>query len=127
MNTTEPITQFIEELLSSNEVLAAIRKHHGREASEWIAEVRDGDPSLLETFISENKYDIAPDPVKILEATGAYDDPFEVRIHRIGPIFWVAANEFDDVGYFRSLVDAESYADDEYSSFLNQPEDEDED
>jgi hypothetical protein len=125
MNDPEPITHFISELLSTKAVLKAIRKSYGEEATEWLKEAKDEDPSLLETFILDNQYDIAPEPVKVLKATGAYDDPFEVRIYKIGPIFWVAANEFEDVGYFRSLKDAKSYAEDEYSSFLNPPDDED--
>ncbi len=125
MNDPEPITNFITQLLSTKAVLKAIRKSYGEEASAWIQEAKDEDPSLLEDFISDNQYDIAPEPVKVLKATGAYDEPFEVRIYKIGPIFWVAANEFEDAGYFRSLKDAVSHAEIEYSSFLNRPDDED--
>lgn len=126
MNNPEPIAHFVGALLSSKAVLNAIRDCYGEETEAWIAEARDQDSSLLETFILDNKYQIAPNPVQVLKAVGAYDEPFEVRIYQIGPIFWVAAVEFKDAGYFQSLSDTVGYAKDEYSCFLNPPNDDDE-
>ena len=47
---------------------------------------------------------------ELVEAAAPDDDIFEVEIWSTGPVFWIRANEFDDIGYFSSLAEARAYA-----------------
>ena len=49
---------------------------------------------------------------------GAYDEQFPISVMRFGPIYWVEANEFDPIGYFKSQEHAEEVAGMEYSDFI---------
>jgi hypothetical protein len=40
------------------------------------------------------------------------------KIRRIGPLYFVTANEFDSLKYFGSLKEAESYAREEFSGYI---------
>ena len=59
------------------------------------------------------------DVVEEIEALGAYDEPFNVMIMSFSEIlFWVRANEFEDVGYFSSMDEALNYASDNFEPFF---------
>ena len=54
-----------------------------------------------------------------MEALGAYEDVFDVTILGFGDIvYWVRANEFDDIKYFSSRESAADYAHNEYHSYI---------
>lgn len=44
---------------------------------------------------------------------------FPIEVRRFGPFFFVAAQEFDDKGFFPTAKDAEDFARVEYSSFID--------
>jgi hypothetical protein len=48
--------------------------------------------------------------VKTITARGAYEEPFQIQIHRFGPVRFVTCNEFDDIGYFDSTEKARVFA-----------------
>lgn len=50
--------------------------------------------------------------VKSFDAIGAYDEPFDVKVLEYKGIFFVQANEFDDIGFFFSQREAEDAAED---------------
>lgn len=46
------------------------------------------------------------------DAVGAYDEPFSVSVCEYQGVFFVQANEFDDIGLFLDRATAERYAKD---------------
>lgn len=55
--------------------------------------------------------------VNVLIGNGCYGE-FPIHIMKFGPLFWVNAQEFDPIGYFKEKESAESCAEFEYQSFL---------
>ena len=54
-----------------------------------------------------------------IDAIGAYEEGFYVVVRSYANIvFWIQANEFDDVKYFSNKEDALNYAYDEFSSYI---------
>ncbi|MDC0066871.1 hypothetical protein OAK16_04660 [Verrucomicrobia bacterium] len=54
-----------------------------------------------------------------IEAQGAYEEVFNVTIKSYSEIvYWIQANEFDDIKYFSTKEDALNYAHDEFSSYI---------
>lgn len=51
-------------------------------------------------------------PFANLDAVGAYDETFEVVVVEYQGIYFVQANEFDDIGFFLSRSEAEEAAKD---------------
>lgn len=47
------------------------------------------------------------------------DDVFDIEIMEFHGIFWIRANEFDDIGYFNDLANAVAYANNEYESYID--------
>ena len=55
-----------------------------------------------------------------IEALGAYDDVFTVVIRSYaGIVYWIQANEFDDIKYFENKEHAVDCAYDEFSSYID--------
>jgi hypothetical protein len=61
-----------------------------------------------------------------IPASGGPENAFEVQIMNYGPVFWIHANELDDVGYFTSMDDAEAHAFDEYDAYISAAAEEEE-
>ena len=57
--------------------------------------------------------------VEEIDAIGAYEEGFYVVVRSYANIvFWIQANEFDDIKYFSNKEDALNYAYDEFSSYI---------
>jgi hypothetical protein len=54
---------------------------------------------------------------KTLTGNGDFGE-FPIHILQFGPLFWVSAQEFDSIKYFKSANDAIACAEFEYESFL---------
>lgn len=52
--------------------------------------------------------------VSEIDAWGGDENHYQIRILRFGPVFWIEANEFDDIGYFATEAEAEAHARDAY-------------
>jgi hypothetical protein len=62
-----------------------------------------------------------------IQASGGPDLEFDIEIQSFGPVFWIQANEFDDIGYFATEKEAHEYALEEYAPYIGEPEEFDED
>lgn len=56
--------------------------------------------------------------VDTIEAAGGCEHYFNIEIQSFGPVFWIQANEFDDIGYFGSENEAVEYARREYAVYI---------
>ena len=111
-----PLEEFVDALHQdkrvrqqiTEEIIARLK----RNPESWKRIVRQ-----LVSEIEELVEDEAVD-VKSITARGAWEDPFKVQIRRFGPVRFVSANEFDDIGYFDSTEKARLFARLRYSEYL---------
>lgn len=129
MTQPKPLSAFKDQLLQSKEIQQLIAEEFGAEAGTALGRFRSGDAADLWDLIEDNKMEISGCPEDAIEAAAPDDDIFEIEIWSAGPVFWIQANEFDDIGYFGSLIDARRYAEEEFEaliSALEEREEEDE-
>jgi len=58
--------------------------------------------------------------VDAIDGAAPYNDTFQIEIWRLVSAYWIRANEFDDIGYFRTQEEAYDYANMEFSSFIDE-------
>jgi hypothetical protein len=120
MPKPKDISEFKDAILASEEIHAFVQKEFGKVADEkWEAFQRGENLDDLYELISDNGT-CAGEVVGELEGAAPDNDTFPITIWGIGPLFFVTANEFDDLKYFGSLKDAEDYAGDYFSSFIEE-------
>jgi hypothetical protein len=56
--------------------------------------------------------------VDTIEAAGGYEHYFNIEIQSFGPVYWIQASEFDDIGYFGSEKEAVEHAREEYGTYI---------
>jgi len=77
-----------------------------------------GDADELWDLIEDHKQDFSRSPVDVIEGAAPDYDVFEIEIWSTGQVFWIRANEFDDIGYFPSLKEARGYAENFFESYI---------
>jgi len=120
MTQPQTLSTFKDQLLQSEDIQKLIAKEYGTEAEAAIGRFRAGDDSDLWDLIEENKQEISASPEEVIEAAAPDDDIFEIEVWSTGPVFWIRANEFDDIGYFGSLADARAYAEMEFEGPISE-------
>lgn len=97
-------------------------------AREALDAFRDGrDEATVYDAIEQEKD--SENIEKTIEALGSYDEEFDILICSAGPLYFVRANEFDDMEWFGGCDDAKAFAEGEFESFitaLSEREEEDE-
>jgi hypothetical protein len=58
-----------------------------------------------------------------IKARGADGEEFEIEIMKVGPLYFIRANEFDEFAWFGSQKDAVDFANEEFASFIKDLED----
>lgn len=114
---TEPkqIADFKEAILASEEIRALVYKTGNGEA-KWAAFQRGENLEELYDLISDSKHE--GEPVSALSGAAPDDDTFAINISRLGPLYFVKACEFDTLEYFGSHDEAEAYAYDYFSGYI---------
>jgi hypothetical protein len=56
--------------------------------------------------------------VDTIEAAGGCEHYFNIEIKAFGPVYWIQAPEFDDIGYFCSEKEAVEHAREEYATYI---------
>lgn len=110
-HNTQGLEHFLDKLKECPEIRKKL-KADGHESFEKFSsdEVFD----YVEEVISDNS-----EHEEYIEALGAYEDIFHVNILSFaGTVYWITANEFDDIKYFSTKKDAVEYAHDEFSSYI---------
>lgn len=111
----------MESLLTSPEIQQFIKERYGKQSSAKLAKFQSGDTDELHDLLIDHKQEIAGYP----EVTHQASDGFDVELWKLGPVFWIHANEFDDMGYFDSLAAARDYAGEQFGPLDETDEDDD--
>ena len=120
MTKPQPLSAFKDQLLQSEDIQELIAKEYGPESDAAIGRFRSGDDGDLWDLIEDNK-DATFGTLEVsIDAAAPDDDVFGIEIWSTGPVFWIRANEFDDIGYFPSRDEARRYAKVEFESHINE-------
>ncbi|MCS5488909.1 hypothetical protein [Algoriphagus limi] len=128
-NQTVPLDSFFSDLIKDlaiqNELKAGLGDQIG---NSIINQLLEGIPF---EGIEGNWYDLISDfihneakEVETILGEGSYGE-FPISVLNYGPVFWIEAQEFDSIGYFRSKDDAVSCAEWEYMEYLEGDNEED--
>jgi len=133
MKQPEPLKSFYPLLAKDSEVQEKLtRQFAGRapgilqqmEAGSGLGDDADTVSDLLEALVTDECCEVST-----FYGRGP-DDFFPISICSLGPVSFIRASEFDDIGYFGSTAAARSHAEDEYEAygpFVDDPDAEDED
>jgi len=124
------ISEFKDAILASEEIHALVQKELGKDADEkWAAFQRGESLDDLYELISDNETcygEVAGE----FEGAAPDNDTFAIQTWRLGPLYFVTANEFAPLKYFGSSKEAEDYAWEDFSGYveaLNEREQEEDD
>jgi hypothetical protein len=118
---TEPkdISVFKDQLLASEEISSLALSEWGMEANEkWAAFERGEALDNLYMLLLDAKCGPFCENLGGPAAAAPDNDVFYIQVARIGPVFFITACEFDDIGYFASKAEADEYARDYFSSWI---------
>jgi hypothetical protein len=133
MTKPQDLAAFTDKLLASEEIRSLASGEWGESANEkWATFERGEQLDDLHDLVLGAKDGALYDYVGSFEGAGPDDDTFDIEIKRIGPVFFVTANEFDDLQFFGSEAEAEEYAQDFFAPYVEalaerEADDEDED
>ena len=117
MTAPKPLDDFLPKLLADRTIRAACKEVFDVYAPELMSNAQSGDADeFLEWF--EDWRTSNSKVVATIEAAAPDDDVFEILVHQTGPVFWIEAPEFDDIGYFDTLAAAESHAESEFGEYI---------
>jgi hypothetical protein len=120
MKQPKPLKSFYPQLAQDSEVQATLKSRFAGRASSILQHMEDGsdlgddaDPvsDLLESLVKDECCE-----VDTFYGSGS-DGYFPITICNLGPVSFIRASEFDDIGYFGSTNDARSHAEDEYEPY----------
>ncbi len=132
MKQPKPLKSFYPQFAQDSEVQATLKSRFAGRASSILRHMEDGSElgddsdtvsDLLEALVTDECRE-----VDTFYGSGS-DGYFPITICSLGPVSFIRASEFDDIGYFGSTNDARSHAEDEYEPygpFVDDPDAEDE-
>lgn len=130
---SRPLAHFLPRLLRVPAIRDRINRSFRGQLAFAIKEIRAGRKEpLIEICLSDEIEDLIgnnSEPVRDIAARGGMDE-FSIQIIRYGPVYWISAPEFDDIGYFGSLRKAVACAQVEYDVYIervHEGEDDEED
>jgi hypothetical protein len=111
---------FLDLLLSSEEVVAACQEDLGEKSVDVMSRAKEGDATDFLDWFEEWRMNNTETVAEEVEGAAPYNDTFAIEIIQAGPIFWIRANEFDDICYFDSLKDAQACVHETFEGFINE-------
>lgn len=118
-SSLQSIETFYPQLARASDVKKALKEKFGKRAAGILKKMKDGQPFDEELEVSDLMTDL-------IQNHCTEDDTFygrgscgffPITICSFGPVSFIRASEFDDIGYFGSTKDARSHAEDEYEPF----------
>lgn len=117
----QSLDYFYEELAKDPRIRLALEKEFGEKAPVILAKLTneeelEGDElGALDTIT-----DLVLSEGEAQETIGCWggEGEFPLNIIRFGPVFWIQAPEFDDIGFFDSLKEAIEVAESEFADFI---------
>ena len=129
---SEPIelSDFQQEILSSEEVRQLVWKELGEKIApkKWESFQKGEDLDELFALLEDNKWvNGIGEMVDAIDGAAPDNDTFQIEIWRLVSAYWIRANEFDDIGYFRTQEEADDYAGDYFCSYVDELNERDQD
>ena len=112
--------KFLDPLLKSGKVAAACKNELGERSEDILGRAKKGDTTDFLEWFEEWRLGNTDTVVDEIDGAAPYNDTFAIQIIEAGPLFWIRANEFDDICYFDSMEDARSCVYDEFEGFINE-------
>jgi hypothetical protein len=107
MSAPRNLDEFSSDLEKDPAVIKALAKLDGATFAEFL------ESGKLEDLVKSDSVTVSS-----IEASGGYEDFFNIEIQSFGPVFWIWASDFDDIGYFATLKEAEDFAREEYETYI---------
>jgi hypothetical protein len=130
MMNPKDISEFKDAILASEEIHALVQKELGKDADQkWAAFQRGESLDDLYELISDSETCYG-EVVGEFDGAAPENDTFAIQTWRLGPLYFVTANEFAPLKYFGSSKEAEDYAWEDFSGYidaLNEREQEEDD
>lgn len=123
MSSPIDLSEFQQEILDSEEVRQLVWKELGEKKApkKWEAFQKGEELDDLYTLLVDNKWSTGiGEMVDAINGAAPDNDTFQIEIWRLVSAYWIRANEFDDIGYFRTQEEAYDYACMEFSSFIDE-------
>lgn len=125
LTSSSPFRRFYPRLAANSVFQGHMKEAYGRKATGILKKMakdtlseRDAEDIDLDCTIGDLAQEHG-DCVDSLEGQAADEwDYFDISIVQYGPIFYIQANEFDDIGYFDSLEEAMGVAESEFSDAI---------
>lgn len=116
---------YVEGLVKDSEILVLLEGIYKEELPALLSRLESNEEEaynelydcLLDLLINESE------DVGELYGAGPYNDVFPITIMKFGPIYWVSAPEFDDMGTFDSYDEAYASAESRYDAYIYELED----
>jgi len=123
MSSPIDLSEFQQEILESEEVRQLVWKELGekRAPKMWVTFQQREELDELYTLLEDNKWSTGiGEMVDAIDGAAPDNDIFQIEIWRLVSAYWIRANEFDDIGFFRTQEEAYDYASLEFSSFIDE-------
>jgi hypothetical protein len=123
MSSPVELSDFQQDILASEEVHQLVWKEFGEKIApkKWASFQKGEDLEDLFTLLEDNKWSTGiGEMVDAIDGAAPDNDTFQIEIWRLVTAYWIRANEFDDIGYFRTQEEAYDYASIEFSSFIDE-------
>jgi hypothetical protein len=123
MSSPVELSDFQQDILASEEVHQLVWKEFGEKIApkKWESFQKGEDLEDLFTLLEDNKWSTGiGEMVDAIDGAAPDNDTFQIEIWRLVTAYWIRANEFDDIGYFRTQEEAYDYASIEFSSFIEE-------
>jgi len=120
-----PLESFFPSLAALSCVQTALTEEFGKDASAIIAKMKAGGSlSSEELGAYDVIYDLVHNDSTVADSldgwSSACNDTFSINIMQFGSVFWIAAVEFDNIGYFDTLEEAKGVAEFNYEPFITE-------
>ena len=121
-----PLIAFKEQLLKNREILNLAEAHFGDEFDVNLASFQSGNTHDDEfvAFLEESlgNWKGVVESVEVFEGAAPYNDTFSITIYKFGPLFFIQAMEFDDIGYFDDLNVARKEVESNFGDWIRELE-----
>ncbi len=108
--------ELLQDVRIKDALLEAFPQNHEDAMAKFLKEEYKGIGGDVHDLITELIHNEST-VVDSFEGQGCAGE-FPITIYQFGPLFWVNALEFDDVGYFDTADEAMAYACEEWSSYM---------
>lgn len=121
-----PLIAFKKQLLKSRLILKLAKAHFGDEFDVNLAAWKSGDTNddELLAFLQDSldQWTGAVESFEVFKGAAPYNDTFDITIYKFGPLFFIQAMEFDDIGYFDDLKVARKEVESNFGDWIRELE-----